>query len=288
MPWTDAPDGNTTDGGSSDPETTWDGTDPSTTAEDAADSTEDTNSWIDWSDSDGDGALYEGSDPLNLGGSDSSGSDGSDSSGDSGSDSSGSDGSSTTDPWQGGDSDPSTQISIGSPRVPNRARPGENVDVSASVTNNATFIGPEDRCDSSAIGLEGIEVRLEVLVDGQRVDSSSACIAGTGYTTEFNLTWTTPNVSEVQTKTVEYVAKGAQSGEVKDRLEQTITLDPDAPEQPDDNNGGNNPLGNLLGGIGGEGGGPIEKIAMILALYMVAQMVMQIMATTSGAGMVRR
>ena len=128
----------------------------------------------------------------------------------------------------------SSAISLGNPRIPNRAEPNTNIDASITVTNNNLWIDPitsPNGCDPGRLFTGGSHVRVELLVNGTRVDQATDCVPGAGGSIEFPLTWTTPPAESDITKSVTYRAIGADNGDQFTDYSTSVTVTGSAPEQ---------------------------------------------------------
>lgn len=131
-----------------------------------------------------------------------------------------------------------SQISISAVDVPNRVQPNTVVRADAEVSNNAEYVGfGPDVCNSGSMWpISGLSLEVVLLADGSEIDSATHCIGGMGHSKTYDLAWVSPSVSDSTSVTLEWVVRGASSGDEKARVSRTVTVAPDTPEQPDDTN----------------------------------------------------
>jgi len=118
-------------------------------------------------------------------------------------------------------------VSVGSLRMQNAVPPQERIQVTAEVVNNASvIIGDPDACDTGLFR-KGYQIDAELYVDGEFLDSITACIPGTNGSKEFTFEFIAPKQEGDYDVTVKAV--GASSGHVGDTLTETLTVDSEAP-----------------------------------------------------------
>lgn len=135
----------------------------------------------------------------------------------------------------------SSQITVSTPLIPNQVEPARRYDAGADIVNDASVISPTDpnACNPGALFVGGLNVRLELKVDGTTVDSATDCVPGLGGRNSLSLSWSTPSVQETTEFEVVYEARGVGNDELLDRITRTVTVTQTAPAPGDGGGGGN-------------------------------------------------